>query len=268
MNFILKALFLILMFFQANYAVSAVNETQFSPPNNSEAYVIGKTNNGCIFGAKALPLQGNGYLLVHLERQRYYGHPVLIQTLQELAKQAQQQQLGILQIGDLGQNRGGALPFGHRSHQSGLDADIWFNLNPKSYANANKQRSNIKQPSMLNPNGKGLNAMWTNKHRKLLELAANMPEVDRIFVNPHIKQDLCTTVTGNRQWLQKIRPWYYHDEHFHVRLRCPKSSPECIKQAPISAGDGCNATLSWWFKKHPVTHSAKKKIKIPKACQI
>lgn len=240
-------------------SVSAVDWSRFTTPTNTEPYTIGKTNNGCISGAKALPLEGEGYMVVHLERGRHYGHPLLIQTLQQLGKQAQQQNIGIFQVGDLGQARGGRLPFGHRSHQSGLDADVWFNLAPESYANFNKQRSNLKQPSMLSRNKKGLNNRWTDQHRQLLKLAANISEVDRIFVNPRIKQDLCKTVTGNRQWLQKIRPWYHHDDHFHIRLHCPKSSPDCIKQAPLPAGESCDASLAWWFVKHPLSAAKKPK---------
>ncbi len=250
------------------YSLGVMAESQLTTTFPTESYVIGKTNNGCISGAQALPLQGDGYVVVHLERRRHYGHPLLIQTLQTLAKQAQQQQISVLQIGDLGQARGGALPFGHRSHQSGLDADIWFNLKANSYTNANKQRSNIKQFSMLNPKGKGLNTRWTNQHRTLLELAAKIVEVDRIFVNPSIKHDLCETVIGNREWLRKIRPWYHHDKHFHIRLRCPESSPDCIKQTPIPAGEGCDASLAWWFKKHKASGSIKKKSRQPKACQV
>ncbi|MCK5898766.1 MAG: penicillin-insensitive murein endopeptidase [Methylococcales bacterium] len=251
-------------------SVNAVNWSKFTTPTNTKPYTIGKTNNGCISGAKALPLEGDGYLVVHLERGRHYGHPLLIQTLQQLGIQAQQQQIGIFQIGDLGQARGGSLPFGHRSHQSGLDADVWFNLKPESYTNLNKQRSNLQQPSMLTRNKKGLNSLWTDQHRQLLKLAANIPEVDRIFVNPRIKQDLCKTVTGNRQWLQKIRPWYHHDDHFHIRLHCPQSSPDCIKQAPLPAGESCNASLAWWFVKHPPTVAKKTKPKkryMPSACK-
>ena len=250
------------------YSLSVTAESQLITTTQTKSYSIGKTNNGCILGAQALPLQGEGYLVVHLERHRHYGHPLLIQTLQTLAKQAQQQKIGLLQIGDLGQARGGALPFGHRSHQSGLDADVWFNLDPSSYIDANKHRSNIKQFSMLNKKGKGLNSRWTNQHRKLLELAAKIAEVDRIFVNPSIKQDLCETVTGNRHWLRKIRPWYHHDKHFHLRLQCPESSSDCIKQAPILEGEGCDASLAWWFKKHTASHAIKKKLIIPKACQL
>ncbi len=248
-------------------SVNAADWSRFTTPTLTNPHTIGKTNNGCISGAQALPLQGDGYFVVHLERHRHFGHPLMIQTLQTLAKQAQQHQIGVLQIGDLGQARGGLLPFGHRSHQSGLDADVWFNLNPNSYINANEQRSNIKQPSMLNQNGQGLNtARWTDKHRKLLELAANIKEVDRIFVNPYIKRDLCESITGNRHWLQKIRPWYHHDDHFHIRLHCPESSPECIKQAALPAGDSCGTTLDWWFEKHPPSRSTKTKPGIPKSC--
>ena len=43
-----------------------------------------------------------------------------------------------------------------------------------------------------------------------------------------------------------MRPWWGHDDHFHVRLACPADSPECTPQAPLPPGDGCDA-LAWWF---------------------
>ncbi len=241
---------------------------ELSGPVYKHTTSIGATNNGCIAGAQALPAEGKNYIAVNLQRRRFYGHPLLIQTLQLLAERAQQQDIGILQIGDLGQSKGGPLEYGHRSHQTGLDADIWFNLTAKPDSYLNKLRSNINQSSMLNQNGKGLNSLWTDKHRKLLQIAANIKEIDRIFVNPSIKLDLCRTVTGDRQWLKKIRPWYHHDEHFHIRLHCPESSPDCINQAPLPDGDSCDATLDWWFKKHPVSKQPKTKSKppLPKAC--
>jgi penicillin-insensitive murein endopeptidase len=238
-------------------------------PSQGEPQVIGDTNNGCIAGAHALPTQGDGYLVVHLERHRYFGHPNLIQTLQELGKQAQQQHLGLVQIGDLGQARGGLMPFGHRSHQSGLDADVWFNLDPKIYAHANELRSNIKFPSMLIDEQQGINHdLWTDKHIELLRITAQLPEIDRIFVNPHIKKELCDKVTENREWLHKIRPWFFHDDHLHLRLRCPEDSPDCKKQGTIPAGDGCGSELMSWFPMRPIkAHgSTKPKPPMPKAC--
>lgn len=250
--------------------LAAKSWSTVTTPSNGKSYAIGQASSGCIAGAQALPLQGEGFMAVHLERHRYYGHPNLIQTLQTLAKQAQQHKLGVLQIGDLGQPRGGAMPFGHRSHQTGLDADIWFNLDPKVYANANSQRSNLAFPSMLTADKQSLNrALWTDQHVELLQLAAQQPEVDRIFVNPHIKKALCEVATESRDWLRKIRPWFFHDDHFHIRLRCPDDSPECQKQAEIPEGDGCGAELMSWFpvvEPTPRHAPAKTKPPLPKAC--
>ncbi len=81
---------------------------------------------------------------------------------------------------------------------------------------------------------------------RLLEAAASDPHVDRIFVNPILKRALCERAGGSRAWLGKLRPWWGHDDHFHVRLACPADSPACVAQAPLPPGDGC-AALAWWF---------------------
>ena len=47
--------------------------------------------------------------------------------------------------------------------------------------------------------------------------AASYPEVERILVNPGIKKKLCDTVTGDRSWLRKIRPFWGHDWFFGVQ---------------------------------------------------
>ena len=56
---------------------------------------------------------------------------------------------------------------------------------------------------------------------------------------------MCNNATGDRSWLNKIRPWYGHHYHFHVRLRCPAGSVGCENQAPPPAGDGCADAQRW-----------------------
>lgn len=244
------ALSVLLATFLAGPAV-ATDWSDLKAPSDGPARAIGQTNNGCVGGAVALPKNGPGYMVMHLERQRFFGHPDLIDTLQTLGRQMNQRGIGTLQIGDLSQARGGPMPFGHRSHQSGLDVDVWFNLNPRVVAPANALRANINAPSMLRSGG-GLNrALWSEHHVEMLELAASLPRVDRIFVNATIKRELCDAVRGKRDWLRKIRPWFYHDDHFHLRLTCPADSPHCDKQDSIPPGDGCDASLDWWFQPHP-----------------
>ena len=234
-------------------------------PTHEAPRAIGQTNNGCLAGAAPLPLEGRGYMVMHLERHRHYGHPSLVRAIQTLGEQAAQRTLGVLQIGDLGQPRGGPMPFGHRSHQTGLDADIWFNLDPSVYGRADAQRANISAPSLLTPSKQSLDhLLWSERHITLMELAARIPEVDRIFVNPYIKQELCRRSKGS--WLRKIRPWYGHDDHFHMRLVCPSNSPDCQPQEAIPSGDGCDASLNWWFEPHPPGPPPPPKPPLPAEC--
>src|SRR5581483_905387 len=79
--------------------------------------------------------------------------------------------------------------------------------------------------------------------------AAREPAVQRIFVNAAIKKALCREAKGDRGWLEKVRPWFGHDYHFHIRLRCPPGASECKGQPDQGGGDGCKPSdLAYWFK--------------------
>lgn len=219
-------------------------------PTDERSQAIGETSAGCIAGAQALPHEGQGYVVMHLERRRYFGHPNLIDAIETLGQRAARG-LGIMHVGDLGMARGGPMPFGHRSHQSGLDVDVWFDLSPSLHARADRLRSNVHALSLLDSASKGLDyRLWNDRHVQILKSAAQLPSVDRIFVNAHIKKELCDTVRGDTSWLHKIRPWYHHDDHFHMRLACPEGSPGCVRQKPIPPGDGCDE-LGWWLGIEP-----------------
>ena len=92
------------------------------------------------------------------------------------------------------------------------------------------------------------------EHAKILREAALDNRVDRIFINAPAKIWMCENIQGSKNWLQKIRPIWGHHSHFHVRLKCPKDSTECIQQRPtvseISKSlTGCDETLYWWVTK-------------------
>ena len=92
-------------------------------------------------------------------------------------------------------------------------------------------------------------SVWTESRDRLLKRAASYPEVARIFVTPPIKKELCQWATGDRAWLAKIRPYFGHDHHFHVRIKCPADSPTC-KAQPAAApadGTGCGTELAYWM---------------------
>jgi penicillin-insensitive murein endopeptidase len=205
---------------------------------------IGAAGNGCLEGAEALAPEGDGYYALRLERGRYYGHPALLRVVRALGAEAKARGWGVLALGDLSQVRGGPMAYGHGSHQNGLDADIRFDLSPL----APEQRENPPETEVVAPGGAEVDPVrWNSAHAALLEAAARIPEVDRLFVHPAIKRELCRTVEGERGWLRKVRPWWGHTAHFHLRLACPADSPACISQAPLPPGEGCGPELDWWF---------------------
>lgn len=243
---------------------------EFSGPAPGSPQAIGAATGGCVQGAAQLPESGPGYRAVRLSRNRHWGHPTTIRAVQHLGAAAQKAGLPILYIGDIAQPRGGPLPFGHASHQTGLDVDVWFNLSPKPAQEPSAAREAIATPSLVlaGPPPQIDPSAFTAGHVTLLRLAATDPAVDRVLVNPAIKRHLCATLAGERGWLAKLRPWWGHDDHMHLRLRCPADSPSCRDPPSIPAGDGCDATLAWWFSQPPLppARPSAPRPELPPAC--
>lgn len=251
----MKALLLLLLLEAADAGVPApnANPTQTPPtptgptaatwgavkaPGPGKPQSIGRYGGGCLDGAARLPLKGAGWFVTRPERGRVFGHPALVELIEALGKQLQLRHLGPLPVGDLSQPRGGPAPTGHASHQTGLDVDLWY-LPPEDG----------KSPAVVDVDRHKLNARWSKAIARELELVARDGRVDRLFVNPVIKRALCaSTPAEDRGWLRKVRPWWGHHDHFHVRLPCPPESPLCEAQPPLAAGDGCGE-LGWWFQK-------------------
>ena len=219
-----------------------------SGPADMPAAVHGGYAGGCLAGASALPQTGPGWQAMRLDRNRYWGHPALIAFIERLAARAQEIGWPGIYVGDMSQPRGGPMNSGHTSHQTGLDADIWLRR-PGDRRLSREERERIGSLDVVAGDRRSVNANWTAGHHALLKAAASDPAVARIFVNPAIKRELCNAEPPGprRDWLGKVRPWWKHQSHFHVRLNCPPDSPGCIAQDPVPPGDGCDETLAWWF---------------------
>ncbi len=209
--------------------------------------IVGGPGGGCIAGAVALPEAGPGFQTIRASRSFFWGAPGTIAALQLLAREARAAGLPDLYMNDISKPRGGPFPGVHASHMLGLDADVWLDVRPKPPLTP-AQRDGLEVDSLVRPDGRGIDAArWRPQHEALIKLATGLPGVDRVLVNPAIKRQLCLTVTGDRSWLHAVRPWYGHAAHMHIHFHCPANQPECTDAAPPPPGDGCDASLQWWF---------------------
>ena len=206
---------------------------------------FGSYAKGCVAGAARLPETGPTWQAMRLSRNRNWAHPETVDFVQDLSRiAARQPGWSGLYVGDLSQPRGGPMLSGHASHQIGLDADIW--LRPADDLTLSvAARENISSISLRKNRGAYTNENWTPAHAEILKAAASDPRVARIFIFPGAKVKLCNTATGDRSWLRKVRPWFGHHYHFHVRLACPDVATGCVAQNPPPPGDGCADAQAW-----------------------
>jgi len=235
-------------------------------PTPGPADSIGSPANGCVAGAVPMPVSGPGWEVLRPSTHRNYGNPFMIDFLKDMA--AKSKARGAIIVGDIGMPRGGPILIGHASHQMGLDVDVLFRLATKPLSE--EERENPQFQAVMVEGGKLDAKLWGPDQVAELRQFADDPRVERIFVNPTIKRALCKSVRGERAWLHKIRPWWGHEAHFHVRLVCPPGDKDCLPREALPEGDGCGAPLDWWFtpeasKPTPRTGPAPA---LPAACKV
>ncbi|HEV7463248.1 MAG TPA: penicillin-insensitive murein endopeptidase [Methyloceanibacter sp.] len=211
---------------------------------------IGSYAKGCLAGGVALPINGPDWQVMRLSRNRNWGNPRLLDFLERFASDARALDgwPGLL-VGDMSQPRGGPMLTGHTSHQVGLDVDIWLTPMPDRILTPQEREdmsavSMLKDPFSVDP------SVFTTMQMKLIKRAASYPQVARIFVHPAIKKALCQQASQlgkDTAWLGKVRPWWNHHYHFHVRLYCPPGAEGCENQKDVSGDNGCGQELVNWY---------------------
>jgi penicillin-insensitive murein endopeptidase len=217
-------------------------------PSAGRSMAIGYYPRGCLQGGVALPVTGQTWQVMRLSRNRNWGHPELVKFLERFAPLAAKSTgwHGVL-IGDMAQPRGGPLPFGHKSHQVGLDVDIWFMPMP-GHVLSTEEREKTSASNLVAADGKHVNGNFSKADVAFIRTAAEQPEVERVLVNAAIKKEICRMQGDNHPaWMDKLRPWYGHNDHIHVRLKCPADSPNCRKQPAVPDSAGCGKELDYWF---------------------
>lgn len=214
-------------------------------PSQQASEPIGSYAKGCQAGAMQLPETGPRWQAMRLSRNRNWAQPEMLAFVERLSQTAVDAGWAGLYIGDMSQPRGGPMLSGHASHQIGLDGDFWM-LPPAQLDLTRAEREDISSVSVVSRDKRSVNGNWTPAHHRIIMAALKDPALARIFVSGAIKLQMCADATPEEKpYLRKLRPWWGHTYHFHVRLNCPAGGRDCVEQAPPPAGDGCG-DVTWW----------------------
>jgi penicillin-insensitive murein endopeptidase len=222
-------------------AGSALPQKFRRAPFSKMSLSIGAPNHGSQLRAKRL--KKAPYLKIRdSSKERSYGHPSLVLMLDRSAKQVAKARPGSrLLVGDLSTEDGGPLS-GHHSHQSGRDADVAF------YArDAKGKMVALDHFVAFDGEGKakdGSGLVFDDDRNWLLVMGwARDTRADLAYVflsnplrarllahaatRPEYKQYI-PLVTGHFMQPENAEP---HDDHFHVRIKCPKDQEGLCQEA-------------------------------------
>ena len=233
-----------------------------------ESLSLGTHSRGVLFGAVALPEEGDGYL-IHPDwrkRGRNFAVQELVTGLTRAFAKVQKTWPGsVAYVGDLSLREGGRTSL-HRSHESGRDVDIFL------YATGPDGEPRLGLPGMLRFGSDGRVWGWASGSSKqrvqealpdarfderrtwaLVEALLSEPaiEVQWIFIHKPLA-DLClqeaermqadpALVARAREILRQPSDSRPHDDHMHVRIFCPAHSRMfgCLDKGP----------RRWWKKR-------------------
>lgn len=216
-------------------------------PLSAVSQAIGPVNSGHLQNATdVLKLQlahrPAGFNIIRPTRRTHFSTNELAFLLLKMGQFTKKEAPGqILSVGDLSRESGGALG-SHKSHQNGLDADIGFYFDNKSFHGYFASAVAVDKP----------HANWMPEAQwRLFKEVVGTKLVDRIFIHSTLKKALCSLAVQSGE-LHKDKPEGLayetlrrliadtdHNTHFHLRVKCSSAQVRCRQMAEPAPGSGC-----------------------------
>ncbi|HEY3494649.1 MAG TPA: penicillin-insensitive murein endopeptidase [Polyangiaceae bacterium] len=215
------------------------------PPYTQMSLSVGSPIDGWQLRAKRLRASSNLSIKAG-SGGRTYGHPALVLMLERSARQLGRQVPGArLLIGDLSRESGGPLS-GHRSHESGRDADVGFMV-----LNSAGRPVTLNRFVAFDADGKARDGSayvfddYGNWLLVQLWLKDDRADIQHVFVASHLRQRLLAFARARpalRKYVDQAAALLHeprnaadHDDHFHVRIRCPEDQRGlCVEHVAVS----------------------------------
>jgi penicillin-insensitive murein endopeptidase len=205
---------------------------------------IGTPNNGSLINSETQEEQGQGFMQLFREKDHIYATRDLITMLQLAALDMSKRypNRDRLQIEDMSARNGGRVE-GHGSHQNGLDVDLgYFKLDGVEH---DPRTAGTYYAHPMATNGVVSSNFDTERNWELAKSLHQHGNVQKIFMDQTIKNHLCryaksiNELQKHQNVLRSIRHVTNHEDHMHVRLRCPKDARKCRNLPEAPEGTGC-----------------------------
>ena len=176
---------------------------------------------------------------------RNYAHPALVLMLRRTAKDIASAAPGsVMLVGDLSFDEGGPIS-GHYSHQSGRDADIAFYVTDAQGEPVNSQRFVAFDSEGRAKDKSGLRFDdWRNYLLVEAWVKDRRAGISHIFVSRELRSRLLKYGRSQARFREHYREVVGllkqpenalpHDDHFHVRISCPKRQEGLCKEHSTS----------------------------------
>lgn len=195
---------------------------------------IGFPNKGSLTGGVRLETSD----ALQAARENRWGLPVLVGLVERAAARVADKHPGaVLVVGDLSRQAGGEIK-NHDSHESGRDVDLGFYLLKDGEPFITEEHLVIgREGSARYKSGVTFDDArnWTLVESLLMDRDAR---VMQIFVANHLRVRLmreARRANATAEVLERARAVIVaprtgqrHDDHFHVRIRCPKGQKDCV----------------------------------------
>lgn len=183
-----------------------------------------------------------GFYILRPQRLTHFATSELAYILAQIGEFTKTNLPGsLLAVGDLSREKGGALG-SHKSHQNGLDADVAYYFNNKTFNGYFASAVAVDKPHA----NWMIEAQW-----KLFKNVVGTKLIDRIFIHDTLKKALCNLAIQNGevrkdqadtlayQTLRRLISDTAHDNHFHLRVKCSSAQVRCRQMAEPAPGSGC-----------------------------
>jgi penicillin-insensitive murein endopeptidase len=209
-------------------------------PFSRMSLTVGHPNDGWQLRAKRL--RQSAFLRVKPNsRDNCYGHPALVLMLERSAREVARSAHGsVMMVGDLSRRDGGPLT-GHVSHQSGRDADVSFYISDDRGKPFEPDHFVAFAADGRARDGSGL---VFDDHRNWLLLRSWAQDrragLAHIFVEQGLRRRLLEYGATRKEFrpyltqvaalLKQPEASSTHDDHFHVRIACPRRLTEICRE--------------------------------------